>query len=245
MGITNEEITKRILALTKKGWTDAEIAERLTADGVTNEKGGHFTKNAVRSRRERARKSRPPVKSDTTDTSDIKDASVSASSEADTSAASEASPPVPSDISEPSDISLDISEKPDMSEITGQPLPEQWKRQIVQIIQAEIGRMMQSVQTLPKHQTEQAVSTEIIDRPLPPEPKKIPGPKSKPIALGSRVKIAGTCDARLYTLFEQWRSKRGITLSRALDAALWHFLGQPDLSFQIKSEESEGSDDES
>jgi hypothetical protein len=67
---------------------------------------------------------------------------------------------------------------------------------------------------------------------LPPLPQKMAGPHGKPIGRGQRAKIAGTVDKELARRLEEWRRERGITLSRALDAALWLFLGQPPLSFE-------------
>jgi hypothetical protein len=63
-------------------------------------------------------------------------------------------------------------------------------------------------------------------------PKNFRGEKGRPVNPGKRTKIAGTVNAELERLFQEWRESRGITLSRALDAALWHFLGKPKLSFE-------------
>lgn len=137
---------------------------------------------------------------------------------------------VPSDLSGMSDSSVisekDVatSDKSDMSDTT-RPLPEEWRRQIIHIVQTEIKRM--ECQTIQKTQ---------ID--LPPLPGKFKGPEGKSRAYGGRLKIAGTADAALVEELEKWRKERGISLSRALDAALWHFLGKPPLSFE-KSDKSE------
>jgi hypothetical protein len=134
-----------------------------------------------------------------------------------------------SDISEINNIASDAS---DVSESI--PLPETWRRQIIQIVQTEIQAMFQS-QTVPKLQ---AATPDLP--PTPPE--KIPGEKGRPVNPGGRAKIAGTVDKRLEELFQEWRESKGITLSRALDAALWHFLGKPKLSFE-RSDTAETSDE--
>jgi hypothetical protein len=129
--------------------------------------------------------------------------------------------PVASDIPEISDVSL---------------LPEAWKAEIIEIVRQEMQAMME-IQAVPKLQTE------ALD--LPPMPsEKIKGEHGKPINPGKRTKIAGTVDAELERLFQEWREDKGkgITLSRALDVALWHFLGKPKLSFE-PSEISETSDE--
>ena len=76
---------------------------------------------------------------------------------------------------------------------------------------------------------------------LPPLPTKEKGEKGRPVGKGERVKLAGTCDKALAQRLEGWRKERGMSLSRAIDTALWHFLGKPPLSFEI----SEVSDKES
>ena len=134
-----------------------------------------------------------------------------------------------SEPSETSDKFFALSEESGISEGMT-PLPEEWKVQIVQIVREELQRIMepQILQKLP-----------IRDPDLPPMPEaKVPGEKGRPVNPGGRVKIAGTVDKELDRLFEKWRTEKGITLSRALDAALWNFLGRPPLSFEI-SEESE------
>jgi hypothetical protein len=139
-----------------------------------------------------------------------------------------------SETSDVSDDSFGPSGTPDISDIT--PLPEAWRTEIIEIVRQEIQSMIQD-QTIPTPQTEAPD--------LPPMPsEKIKGEHGKPINPGKRVKVAGTVDAELERLFQKWRESKGITLSRALDVALWHFLGKPKLSFEV-SELSEISDDES
>lgn len=226
------DITAHILKLAKDGLTDVQIVERLDAEGIRNNKNEPFTANAVRSRRERARKEKgvkpKQARSDITEMSEGEDSALPSETDLST---------FTSDISELSDFSLDLPDQSDMPEISETLLPEHWKRQIIQIIQTELRRTMQqaqAIQTVPKFQ----MGSEI---PLPPEPTKIEGPKGKPIALGKRVKIAGTCDEQLYNHLEQWRKGRGITLSKALDVVIWSFFGQPTLSFQT-SDSSTTSD---
>jgi hypothetical protein len=138
-------------------------------------------------------------------------------------------------ISETSEVSDKpvASDMPDISDVT--PLPEAWKREIIEIVRQEMQAMMK-LPIVPK------LPTESPD--LPPMPsEKIKGDRGKPINPGKRTKIAGTVDAELERLFQEWRGNKckGTTLSRALDVALWHFLGKPKLSFEI-SEASEISE---
>jgi len=111
-------------------------------------------------------------------------------------------------------------------QIPNGPLPEAWKHEIIQIVQAELKTAMESLQAIPESPKQ---GLELA--PAPPE--RIMGEYGKKVNPGKRVKIAGTADAELVRLLEQWRQEKGITLSRALDAALWHFLGKPKLSFEI------------
>jgi hypothetical protein len=68
--------------------------------------------------------------------------------------------------------------------------------------------------------------------PLIDTDKKVLSERGHKMAPAKRPKIAGTVDAELLRLFEDWRKERGISLSRALDTALWHLLGKPKLSFE-------------
>ncbi len=101
-------------------------------------------------------------------------------------------------------------------------LPDWLKSLITQTVEAEAGRIL-GEQTFPKSQT--------VDKEPPPLPGKIKGAHDRPV-LGKRVKLAGTADAELVRLLDEWRRERGMSLSRAIDTALWHFLGKPALSFQ-------------
>jgi hypothetical protein len=213
------DATQRILELSGKGLSDKEIADELKVEGVTNAKGENFTLKSVQARRLRARKKR----SETSEASGAQQVS-EISDSSDVRQSSEVS-----DISEINNIASDAS---DVSESI--PLPETWRRQIIQIVQTEIQAMFQS-QTVPKLQ---AATPDLP--PTPPE--KIPGEKGRPVNPGGRAKIAGTVDKRLEELFQEWRESKGITLSRALDAALWHFLGKPKLSFE-RSDTAETSDE--
>jgi hypothetical protein len=130
----------------------------------------------------------------------------------------------PSDIPETSDKRVDRSDKSAISDAM--------REEIRGIVREEIQAAMEG-QRVP------TIQTQSVD--LPPLPGKVTGPHGKPIGEGGRVKLAGTVDERLEMLFQEWRKERGISLSRALDAALWHFLGKPPLSFEItdKSDETE------
>jgi len=122
----------------------------------------------------------------------------------------------PSDVPETSDKPVELSDKSAISDAM--------REEIRQIVRKEIKSVTES-QSLPKDQIE-----------LPPVPGKVTGPHGKPVGEGGRVKIAGTCDKELFTLLEAWRKAKGITLSRALDAALWNFLGKPPLSFEKRQD---------
>ena len=99
------------------------------------------------------------------------------------------------------------------------------RKEIVEIVRAEIAAMSdiqigQNIQTIE----------------VPPRPaEKVPSKKSsRKVSPEKREKIATNCDAELLRLFTEWRTKRGLALNRALDAALWHFLSKPKLSFEKK-----------
>jgi len=117
----------------------------------------------------------------------------------------------------------DSSEKSDIPE----PIPDAWLRQITQLIQTEMKRIMKE-RTLPKLQTS--------DLDLPPQPPgKVPGPAGKPRKPGKRVKVGSTLDAALYEALEDWRRTKGLTLAAALDALIWKSLGQPRMSYESGS----------
>lgn len=121
--------------------------------------------------------------------------------------------------------SVAVKESVDISDKSG--ISDAMREEIRQVVLEEIKTAMET-QTLPKSQIE-----------LPPLPGKVTGPKGKPIGEGGRVKIAGTTDEALARRLEEWRTERGLTLSRALDTALWHFLGKPPLSFEISKKPDE------
>ena len=62
---------------------------------------------------------------------------------------------------------------------------------------------------------------------LPPPP-----PKEGQRYTFNRQKLGGTVDSELYDLFRDECDRRGLTVSRLLDAVLWHYFGKPKLSFQ-------------
>jgi hypothetical protein len=49
-----------------------------------------------------------------------------------------------------------------------------------------------------------------------------------------RAKLGGTVDPVLYELIETEARKRGVSVSRLMDAAFWHFFGRPKLSFEAE-----------
>jgi hypothetical protein len=222
---TNPALIERLAALARdhmdadgkvQGWTS--IAETLNSEGLLNTEGKPWDRNSIRNYFRRMKKA-------------LVEQSASAE---------KATILVASETSETSDKTVDVSDRPDISDRTQ--LPEEWRRQISQMIQTEFKTMMASLQTVQKNQTAQTGPARIPElAPMPSE--RIKGQHGKPVNPGGRVKIAGTVDERLEALFQQWREARGITLSRALDAALWHFLGKPKMSFEI-SDQSELSDDE-
>jgi hypothetical protein len=189
------------------------IAETLNGEGLLNTEGKPWDRNSIRNYYRRMKK---PGLAERSNASESKGIAFT------------------SEIPERSDKPIEVSDKLDISDVTQ--LPEEWKLQISQMIQTELKSMMTEVQTI---QTYQTGAQELA--PMPSE--RIKGEHGKPVNPGGRVKLAGTVDERLEALFQQWRESKGITLSRALDTALWHFLGKPKLSFQM-SEISEISDDE-
>ncbi len=79
-------------------------------------------------------------------------------------------------------------------------LPDWLKSLITQTVEAEAGRIL-GEQTFPKSQT--------VDKEPPPLPGKIKGAHDRPVAQGKRVKLAGTADAELVRLLDEWRRERG------------------------------------
>jgi hypothetical protein len=200
-----------------QGWTS--IAETLNSEGLLNTEGNPWDRNSIRNYYRRMKKAGLVEQA-----INVEKAIIS----------------MASDKSETSDKTVDVSDRPDISD--GTQLPEEWRRQISQMIQTELKTMMASLQTVQEDQTAQAEPARMGE--LAPTPsERIKGQHGKPINPGGRVKIAGTVDERLEALFQQWRESKGISLSRALDAALWHFLGKPKLSFEML-DQSKLSDDE-
>jgi len=118
----------------------------------------------------------------------------------------------------------------DISDKSG--ISDAMREEIRQIVQQEIQAAMKS-QTLQKDQIEPAP---VLDS----SQKVIDTATKRKVAPVKRPKIAGTVDAELMRRFEAWRKEKGLTLSSALDTALWHFLGKPSLSFQITDKSDNG-----
>lgn len=57
-------------------------------------------------------------------------------------------------------------------------------------------------------------------------------PITKRQKTGRREKLAVTIDAVLFNLVME-KYQDGVSLSHVVDSALWHFFGQPKLSFQL------------
>jgi hypothetical protein len=234
----------RICELAEQGLTDAEIAETLNQEGYRNKRGGMFKSKTVWQWRQKIL---------TSETSDVSESKEVDSAQSDSSEPSDntPSPSFSSDMSESSDNSQTLfiqSEQSDSSDDTeppsglsetsdnrpapisepfdiseNMPLPEHWRLQIVQIVQTTVRDIMAD-QNIQKHQTP--------DQEIPPVPEKTEGAGGRKVALGARVKIAGTIDTRLEKLLRDWQQQRGISLSKALDAVLWNFFGKPALSFE-------------
>jgi hypothetical protein len=210
------DVTQRIMELHEEGKTDREIAEQLEAVGIRNQNGKPFTKTAIRARRERFQKHQK-AQMEASAAIDLVDfgAYESGRSLVTDKIADTPEPPAYETADEP------------ISEIS-----EPLKSQIIQIVQKEIERMVGQTFT----------AYRAAEGELPPDPDKIAGPRGKRIALGERVKVAGTADAELLRLFELWRKEKRISFSKALDAVLWHFLGKPKLSFELRDASATGSD---
>jgi hypothetical protein len=212
------DVNQRIRELKEQGFSNAEVAEILTADGCRTKRGAPITAGMVSDRLYRMKqKDRHSVRaSDTAETSDHV--------------------PVltvvrrgPEEPLEPKTVQLMVvpktSDKPDISD-TGL-ISGDLMALIEQMIEDKVNAMME----YQRYRIDQTAE--------PPLPKRTAtSNKGKPKAPGDRVKIAGTVDSVLGTKFDKWRTEKGITLSRALDIALWHFLGKPKMSFET-SEESE------
>ncbi len=228
-----EKTTQRILELSCEGLSDQDIANTLTTEGLKNNRGHSFTSKSVQMRRLRTKdeaEKPAPDFSEITETckllSEIAEASGNMAERPETETKESFS-----GISEETDKPnhTDDPEFPDTGEI-----PEKWKQEIKDMIRAELKTFLSS-QTVKRSITQ--------DPDLPPMPQeKIEGTKGRPVNPGSRAKIAGTVDSELERRFQEWRESKGISLSRALDAALWHFLGKPKLSFELQDASDAGSD---
>lgn len=224
--------TRRIFELKNAGKTHAEIAKVLRLDGITNTKGGQFTTGSVQQWILRWNR-----KHTTTQTSETSEPSDTTPDEVPSEPSETSDSAQSSDASESSDVSAhpgEVSEPSDTSEMSVLPsepsdisddrdMPESWKRQILQMIQTEMRRMMElpTVQKLPTGAT----------MPLPPPVKRVKREEtSRMVNPAERVKLGVTLNPRLYELFEEQRAQLGLTASAYLDAVLWNFFGQPDLS---------------
>jgi hypothetical protein len=224
-----DKTSSKILKLSDKRKTNREIAEILNKEGIKNARGKPFTEGSIEMRRLRLK-----TKQKQSDISDISDAKHTdplpsdipvdiAEAEPNNSLESD------SELSEVSDLLIPATE-PDSA--TGESLPENWKDEIIHLVQTEFHRLIHSPD-ISIHR--QAPDESTYD--LPPTPQdKITGASGRPVNPGKRVKIAGTVDAELDRLFQEWRDSRGMSLSRALDTALWHFLGKPKLSFEASED---------
>jgi hypothetical protein len=228
MKSTNE----RIMELIAQGKNNAEIEGILKKEGVKNARGKPFTRKTIEMRRLRL-KDKDKL-SEVSDLSDIRNTCDLLSEIAEKSgnlaeADSGASRSLDTETSEVSDQTIPTIEP---AAATGETLPEKWKEEIVQLIHREFDSFIHSPD-ISIHR--QAPDESTYD--LPPIPQdKIPGASGRPVNPGKRVKIAGTVDAELDRLFQEWRDSRGMSLSRALDTALWYFLGKPKLSFEVSED---------
>ncbi|GEM_PF-3289597 len=150
-----------------------------------------------------------------------------------------------SDVTETTSASAETSAESDASETTGapqgdtekpenEPLPEAWEPRILEIVRAEVKRLMEfpTLQTLPTI-------------PLPPERVKSKGTKGRPVGQGERVKVGITLDKNLFERFEAERKRLGLSASGFADVVFWNFFGQPPMSYEVPvdAEATEGDSD--
>ena len=89
------------------------------------------------------------------------------------------------------------------------------------------------VMEIVRQEIESIMQAGTIQKQAPPVPNaKIKGDHGRTVNPGRRHKFAATVDLELWKALEKYRKANGITFSRALDAALWNFLGKPRLSFE-------------
>ena len=67
-----------------------------------------------------------------------------------------------------------------------------------------------------------------------PRRLSLPFPNPEQISRVAKGKIpGGAVDRVLFDKFEQERKARGLTASKMLETILWHYFGEPDLSFEL------------
>ncbi len=211
------DVNQRIRELKEKGLSNAKIAAALTVEGYKAKGGTPFTADTVSDRlyRMKQKDRQAAGASDTTETSDQLPVLTVVRREPEKPVESKA-------------VQLTVVPKSSHKSNTPETplIPKDLQTLIALMVTDEVNARMEG-QKYPICQTEE-----------PPLPKRTAtSEKGKPKAPGERVKIAGTIDSVLGAKFDEWRLEKGITLSRALDIALWHFLGKPKLSFEKDTEE--------
>jgi predicted DNA-binding protein len=104
--------------------------------------------------------------------------------------------------------------------------PAQWMRnEVLRLVQQESNEISQSL----PHETSERIK--YLSAPLAP----LIGRKR----MGKRIKLGITVDDELHKLLNTLSSQLGVSVSQLVDNALWDYLGQPELSFQKRSENTD------
>lgn len=241
---TQDDVIRIIGSILESGAkiSKQKIADRLNGDGVSHPNGGLWTGNKVRHfiddhiKPLKASQGAPTI----TPAEHIKPSDVSEPSDSnqpdeillDISDVSEGS--VVSDMSITSDNSNPIALTTDASELSDalkeppvpppvrELLPNDWRNEVMDMIRQELAAI-QTVCTV-----QPATTMELA--PVPGAKEK--GKKDRMVNPGERVKVGITLDKALFDLLDAHRKDKSISLSRAMDTALWSYLGKPLLSFE-------------
>jgi len=221
--------TQRMLELKGEERSNSEIAEILTLEGFKGSDGEPFNVNSVRSRIYRAAhkgKAKESDVSDKSERSEVPDLLDRGESDRISETPEVSEDTDESQLSEVAELSEEIQSTPSDKSA----LSEELRSQLIQIVQTEIRSIMEA-QTVQISQTEEQELAPSPPARIELEEKSKAG-KTVKVLPGKRVKIAGTVDKELHRLFQEWRQQKRISLSHALDTALWNFLGKPRLSFE-------------
>jgi len=118
--------------------------------------------------------------------------------------------------------------------------------QFQKAIQREMERVKEDLRAFVKEQisstsAKPAFKSQTHELEEPPLPTREKGGRKHVVM---REKLSGTADKTLMEMFEQERTRRGMTVSRMIDMVLWHYFGRPKLSFEQSPRIAEDSSSE-